>query len=118
MSQSQEENLIIGNGPMTLRRSLNNIVAALNIAQGKGTFNLRESAFVFASLQKLNEFVNKHDPLPQEESKPIEKTIIDTPPQTVQSTSQPSQNSTQVVENKILPDLNKEQDNETEIIEL
>ena len=48
-------------GPMTAKRSLNNILASLNIAQGKGTFSLRESAIIFTSLQKLNEFVNKHE---------------------------------------------------------
>ena len=59
---SEDNNtLTVGNGPMTIRRSLNNILAALNIAQGKGAFNLRESAFVFTSLQKMNEFVNKYE---------------------------------------------------------
>ena len=59
---SQEENtLTVGNGPMTVRRSLNNILAALNIAQAKGAFSIRESAFVFTSLQKINEFVNKYE---------------------------------------------------------
>lgn len=58
---SEDNTLSVGNGPMTIRRSLNNILAALNIAQGKGAFNLRESAFIFTSLQKMNEFVNKYE---------------------------------------------------------
>ena len=56
-----QENISVGSGPMTVKRSLNNILAALNIAQGKGAYTLRESAFIFTSLQKLNEFVNKYE---------------------------------------------------------
>lgn len=53
-------------GPMTIKRSLNNILASLNIAQGKGAYSLRESAIIFSSLQKLNEFVNKYENLENE----------------------------------------------------
>jgi len=47
--------------PPTTKHSLNNILSSLNIAQEKGVFSLRESAIIFTSLQKLNEFVNKYE---------------------------------------------------------
>ena len=76
------EDTITSNGPMTIRRSLNNILAALNIAQGKGAFNLRESAFIFSSLQKMNEFVQKYEKQDTETttSNQIEKVINDPTP--------------------------------------
>ena len=57
---SSDNTLSLENGPMDINRSLGNILAALNIAQGKGTFSLRESAFVYSSLQKMNAFVKKY----------------------------------------------------------
>jgi hypothetical protein len=46
---------------MSIRQSINNIEASLNKAQAKGAFSIRESAFIFSSLQKLNDFVNKFE---------------------------------------------------------
>ena len=107
------------NGPMTTQRAMNNLLAALNIAQGKGVFNLRESAFVYSSLQTLNEFVKKHD---NSENNDI---VIKDPEPVQQPKPQPVQQPVQQpvkvkpVENKKLPDINLENDEPiSEIIEL
>ena len=61
------------NGPMTIKRSLNNILASLNIAQAKGSYSLRESAIIFSSLQKLNDFVNKYEKAENEEENVLQE---------------------------------------------
>ena len=87
-------------GPMTAKRSLNNILASLNIAQGKGTFSLRESAIIFTSLQKLNEFVNKFE---NEETTPV---VPVSQVSEVQSSTVKPQEITIVDEPSPLPEIN------------
>jgi len=82
-------------GPMSIKRSFNNIMAALNIAQGKAAFNLRESTSVFISLQKLNEFVNKYEHLENEQ-----------PPKNTKSSSVPPESKPKPVKQPTLPDIN------------
>lgn len=107
------------NGPMTVQRAMNNLLAALNIAQGKGCFNLRESAFVYSSLQTLNEFVKNNDtntendvviqdPEPKTITKPVTKPVIKPVTKPV-ADKQP----------KKFPDINLEKDEPvSEIIEI
>lgn len=116
---SQENTLTVGSGPMTIRRSLNNIVSALNIAQGKAAFNLRESAFVFSSLQKMNEFVNKYEKQ-EEVVKQQDVVIIDPKVVAVASVAPVSQVvSVTPVKNSPLPDINlADEENVQEIIEI
>lgn len=126
MSQEDNNVLNLGNGPMTPQRALNNILAGLNIAQGKGCFNLRESAFIYTSLQKLNEFVKQHET--EEESKTNEQPKQEPlTPQQPKSNPKPlvTPNKKKPVEKKPLekkpeklPDINLEDDVVNEIIEI
>ena len=59
MSNQQPE--VFQNGPMTIQRSYSNIVGALNLARQKGLFSFRDSAFIFTSLQKMEEFIKEND---------------------------------------------------------
>ena len=99
-------------GPMTVQRSLNNILASLNIAQGKGAYSLRESAIIFSSLQKLNEFVKKYENLENETGSVTTTTNVLQPVQS--STVKPD---LQIIDNKEnvtpLPEINLNQDEET-----
>lgn len=109
------EDTIVGNGPMTIRRSLNNILAALNIAQGKGAFNLRESAFIFTSLQKMNEFVQKYENKePNEEPKqtPVSNQVEKVVTKNKDTVKQPL-----VQKREKLPEINLDE-NVTETIEI
>ena len=109
------------NGPMTTQRAMNNLLAALNIAQGKGCFNLRESAFVYSSLQALNEFVKKHDSENNitetviKDPEPIQKKLEKVPKPIPQKKAQEKPKKI----NKPLPDINLENDEPvSEIIEI
>lgn len=37
---------------------INNLIAAVNIAQSKGAFNLEEAGTIWSSIQRLNEIIN------------------------------------------------------------
>ena len=109
-------------GPLTVKRSLNNILAALNIAQSKGAFSIRDSAFIYTSLQKLNEFVNKNEELKEEDVQPQQQSVQQQSAQQ-QSVQQQSVQQQSVSKNQTeqqLPDINlndvKKQD--SEIIEI
>lgn len=109
------EDTIVGNGPMTIRRSLNNILAALNIAQGKGAFNLRESAFIFTSLQKMNEFVQKYENKePNEEPK---QTPVSNQVEKVVTKNKDTVKQSLVQKREKLPEINLDE-NVTETIEI
>jgi len=45
--------------PNTVKKHFENIINALDIAQKKGLYSLGQSAYIFASLQHINEFLDK-----------------------------------------------------------
>ena len=123
MSNQQQE--VFSNGPMTIQRSYSNIVGALNIARQKGLFSFRDSAFIFTSLQKMEEFIKQHD-------KPEPKTgpkIIPTPKKVLNIVDNDDKEEDKVELNQekqpfaeLLDNdnssTNKENDEEEEIIEI
>ena len=104
------------NGKMTAQRAMNNILAGLNKAQGKGSFDLKESAFIFSSLQKLNEFVKKYSE--EDEKKPVPKPIEVPQEKKVVPKPKPQPIKKAVEKKKKLPDINLEEEDVNEVIEI
>lgn len=104
------------NGKMTAQRAMNNILAGLNKAQGRGCFDLKESAFIFSSLQKLNEFVKKYGE--EDEKKPVPKPIEVPQEKKVIPKPKPQPIKKAVEKKKKLPDINLEEEDVNEVIEI